>query len=302
MKKHAYLIMPFNNFEILKKQISLLDYPQNDIYIHMDAKIGEFDQEQFCSIPKYSNIKFIPRKNLYWADFSQVDIVFDLIKNAKEVDDYDYFHLLSGVDLPIKTQKYIHEFLKDKDEILLAIYPHTISYSDDRVKYYYNFLNYKNYRNCKFLKGVNLMLMYLQKLIGINRLRNENIKIYNGWDWCSLPNDFASYLLENEKKIYKIFRKTLCPIELVYHSMAYNSEKFRNKIRDVNNFQNSSMRLIDWKRGKPYTFRKEDFDEIIKSKCFFARKFDENIDFEIVNMIYDYIFEKQIKELSEISF
>lgn len=229
MGKHAYLIMPFNNFKILKYQISLLDYPGNDIFIHMDKKTGDFDKTVYENVVKYSNLYFVPRKALYWASFSQVDIVFDLLTFAKEKGEYDYFHLLSGVDLPIKTQKYIHDFLNGKDEILMAIYPHTTKYSDNRVMYYYNFLDNKYYRNCKLLKAANVVSMYLQKLIGINRLKGTVLKIYNGWDWCSFPISFVVFLLNSKDFVYKTFRKTLCPSEIVYHTMAYNSEEFRKK-------------------------------------------------------------------------
>lgn len=38
MDKHAYLIMAHNEFDILEKQLILLDDYRNDIYIHIDKK------------------------------------------------------------------------------------------------------------------------------------------------------------------------------------------------------------------------------------------------------------------------
>lgn len=49
------------------------------------------------------------------------------------------------------------------------------------------------------------------------------------------------------------------------------------------------MRLIDWGRGRPYIFRSEDYEELINSPYLFARKFDENIDGQIIQRLYDYI-------------
>ena len=46
------------------------------------------------------------------------------------------------------------------------------------------------------------------------------------------------------------------------------------------------MRDIDWKRGRPYTRRNTDFDELMASDYLFARKFDEQIDDQIVYKIY----------------
>jgi hypothetical protein len=45
------------------------------------------------------------------------------------------------------------------------------------------------------------------------------------------------------------------------------------------------MRLIDWNRGTPYTYRLPDFDELMNSDCLFARKFDMNVDARIVEKI-----------------
>ena len=34
------------------------------------------------------------------------------------------------------------------------------------------------------------------------------------------------------------------------------------------------MRYIDWKKGNPYSFTINDYDELMNSGCLFARKFD----------------------------
>ena len=46
-----------------------------------------------------------------------------------------------------------------------------------------------------------------------------------------------------------------------------------------------NQRLIDWKRGNPYTWRKQDFDELVNSDLLFARKFDIVVDNQIINCI-----------------
>ena len=53
------------------------------------------------------------------------------------------------------------------------------------------------------------------------------------------------------------------------------------------------MRYIRWDkkgelRGSPYTFKISDYNELIESDKLFARKFDENVDFEIIEKIYEY--------------
>ena len=49
------------------------------------------------------------------------------------------------------------------------------------------------------------------------------------------------------------------------------------------------LREIDWKRGRPYIWRKEDYEYLSQSNKLFARKFDENVDGEIINMLINKI-------------
>lgn len=55
------------------------------------------------------------------------------------------------------------------------------------------------------------------------------------------------------------------------------------------NIVNDNVRYIDWKRGGPYTFTIDDYDELIQNEKLFARKFGENVDMEIVNKLYEYV-------------
>ena len=48
---------------------------------------------------------------------------------------------------------------------------------------------------------------------------------------------------------------------------------------------NCSLRHIDWEKGKPYTFQMEDYEELMNTEDLFARKFDEQIDLRIIDMI-----------------
>lgn len=49
------------------------------------------------------------------------------------------------------------------------------------------------------------------------------------------------------------------------------------------------LREIDWKRGRPYIWRKVDYEYLSRSKKIFARKFDANVDKDIINLLIDKI-------------
>jgi len=50
------------------------------------------------------------------------------------------------------------------------------------------------------------------------------------------------------------------------------------------------IRYIDWEHYEgtsPHTMRIEDYESLMKSDCLFARKFDSDIDSEIIEKIVD---------------
>lgn len=107
--KHAFLIIAHNNPRIFETLIGLLDFKDNDIFVHIDKKadINDFTKAK-CS---FSNIVFVEnRLDVRWGDFSQILCEMELFRSAHSYCHYEYYHLLSGVDLPIKSNEYIHNF------------------------------------------------------------------------------------------------------------------------------------------------------------------------------------------------
>ena len=288
MNKHAYLIMAHNNWQILKRLLLLLDDEHNDIYLHIDKRVDSFDKN-ILSITKFSKIIMVDRIPVYWADFSQVNATYKLLETAKSHHNYSYYHLLSGNDLPLKSNNEIYNFFENSGKEFIGIVPHESYYSIRRIKFYHPFLHNKYYRNSKLLKGADRIFEYLQKFCNVNRLKNNNQIIIDGWQWFSITNEFCKYVLNNEPKVKKMYNKTIASDEQFIQTLAFNSP-FVDNIYDMQDLKNGSMRFIDWQRGKPYTWGADegDFDLLMSSPYLFARKFNEN-NMEIINKIFDCI-------------
>ena len=109
--KHAYLIIAHNEPNILKTLLLMLDDERNDVYLHVDARAVElFNQFKDFQLKRGKLIILQNRIAVHWGDLSQVEVEYLLFEAALQNGPYAYYHLLSGVDLPIKTQNYIHEF------------------------------------------------------------------------------------------------------------------------------------------------------------------------------------------------
>ena len=178
---------------------------------------------------------------------------------------------------------------KNHKKIFIGIVPRESYYSVRRVKYYHFLLHNSIYRNCKLLKLSDRILEYIQKIIGINRIKESNLKFYDGWQWFSITNEFAKYILDNRKKITSIFEYSIASDELVMQTMGYNNEYFRNTFFDITDLKRGSMRYIDWLRGRPYTWGEEDYEELMNCEMMFARKFGETKSMVLIEKIYHHL-------------
>lgn len=275
--KHAYLIIAHNEFEILKVLLSMLDDERNDIYLHFDKKAGKVNLEEFKTI-KSRLIILNNRLDVRWGHSSQIRVELLLFEEAYKVGEYAYYHLLSGVDLPIKTQDYIHHFFDIHNGCEFVGYVPELF--DERVLKYYLFIGLEkksNVLDC-ILKYLNICSLKTQDLLHIRRKRD--IQFRKGCNWVSITPVLVRLLLEKKEYILKRFRYTCCGDELFVQSVLWNSE-LKERIYNQQDEFLGCMRCIDWKRGKPYVWRNEDFSILKQSEALFARKFGSK-DMDIV--------------------
>lgn len=290
--KHAYLIIVHNEPDLLKNLISLLDDERNDIYIHYDSKLKELPSLH----TEYSNLYIIDKRiDVHWADFSLVEVEFELMQQAYKNGDYDYFHFLSGVDMPLKTQDYIYNFFKENNgkEFIDYCLADVSAEMDRKMKLWHLFpSDFKNSRSFSFVtRMIRAMFIRIQLLLGIRR--NKHIDFRKGSQWVSITSDFVRYLLERKHEIKKTYTHTFCPDEVVMQTMCWNSP-FRNRLYDISINYRGHMRMIDWGRGRPYVWRDEDYDELMGSDRLFARKFSSQY-IGVVNRITDNLIEQSQK-------
>ena len=289
--KHAYLIMAHNNFYILEKLIKMLDDERNDIFIHIDKKVKNFDFESFETLTKNAKVIFTKKRiDVKWGGNSQVKTEINLLETACKFnpDGYKYYHLISGVDLPIKTQDYIHDFFKDKNESFIYYKDDITVFDEQRISRYRIKITNERLKNYFYI---------LQAKLKIDRMKNSKYEIKKGYNWASLTHDAVKVILKSKKDIYRFTAYSVCADEM-YKQMVLHY--YDAKIYRDNKGKTSDLRLVDWKRGNgnnPYVFRSEDFDMVTKSDRLFARKFDVGTDRTIVDKIYEYVMKQREKEL-----
>lgn len=301
MKKHAYLIMAHSQFRQVAKLVRLIDDEDNDIYLHIDKKVSDahiiFNDIIKPAVNK-SHIYFVPQNNVNWGAYSLVKTEIDLLK-ASLPKEYQYYHLLSGADLPLKSQKYIHRFFSEnqgKEFVQLGTKEY-IERIQQRVRYYWIFQEKlgTGRQNViyKVLNRLRYGVVLLQSFFKVDRRKNNEDEFkcyYAGAQWFSITHDFAKYVVSKEKEIEKVFYQTLCCDEVFLQTILMNS-RFKDSIyhKEFDGSSMAIMRKIDWERGGPYVWTEKDFNELINSDCLFARKFDEKLDSKIIELLYERI-------------
>lgn len=287
--RHAYLIIAHHEFEILNMLIKALDDSRNDIYIHFDKKIDLLPQIKTAN----ANLFILQnRLDVRWGHTSQIDVEILLFESAynNRNSQYSYFHLLSGVDLPIKSQDYIHNFflLHQGKQFIGFTQGNTQKEIDRKVRRYHLFS--EDFRESRRMiqyvkKFIRAFALRVQELMGVKR--NKRIEFKKGTNWVSVTHDFVQYLLNKKDEIRDLYKMSFCADEIFLQTVCWNS-LFKGHVYDLSDSRNSSKRMINWKNNQVHSWLLEDVDFLISSPGLFARKFssqDRNVAQQIINKI-----------------
>lgn len=285
----AILLMVHKNIEQVKMLITALSHPDIMLFIHADKKMAG-NLEELCA----ANVVILPndqRVDVKWAQISQVDATLNLIEAARAWGIFDYFWLCSGQDFPLVSATKIVNFLKD-----------------GRKQNYINFFtskekrlgkdNHYDKRNQiifpKWLISPKTNMRVLKRLyIEVTGGYNHTFRLlcrkdapckhfYFGATWWCLNKDtvdwMAAYIKEHPE-YYRFFTTCLCPDESFFHTLVMMSP-YKNKIEDY-------LHYVDWSEEKssPRAFKSSDYEAITHSGKLMARKFDTNVDGNILKLL-----------------
>lgn len=300
-----YLILAHKNPLQLSRMIERLDDGASKFFIHLDAKTPI---EPFAACLEGGHIRFIePRERCVWGDFSIVRATIHLMEAASK--EQGVFILMSGQDYPIQSQGYINAFLEsNKGFDFIEIEPLEEKWKPKMVKdklEHYHILHseerghsncYAPFRHCSVFQKLRTLTHLLK-----GRLSQKNFKLL-----CSLPKRVAPferqyagsqfwafsertfyamlhYIREHKAALEGYYKYTSSPDEIYFHSVLMDlvakdsTIKLKDPITYVNYFRKNNV------------FITEDFDKLTSAKGkLFARKFDTDIDIEILNKLDSY--------------
>lgn len=267
--KHAYLIMAHNDWDLLRILISCLDDERNDIFVHIDAKVAILPELR----TEKALLKMIAdRKDVRWGDVSVVEAEYALLEAAAAAGPYAYYHLLSGADLPLKSQDYIHSFCDGHQGREFIGYTLTGIAPEIVLKARRWHILPRHFRSGNLvLRALRKSFILAQEALGIER--NKDIDFKKGSQWVSITDGLARYVLAHRDWTLRTFRNTFCSDEMFVQTLCWMSP-FKENIFSTDNDALGCMRAIGWKGSCLCDWSAADYDTLAASDALFARKFN----------------------------
>lgn len=277
----AILILAHKNVWQLEKLVERLSQ-DFDIYIHADAK-WDLNTALFKD---YKNVFFVKRHSVNWGSYIQILATIELFK-ASFANDYDYYLLISGHDLPIKSNAFIKEFItanKDMSFVNSELMPKKEWAGQgggyDRLHYYFG-IDFRNNLPGVLKRKALSFTQRIQLKYGLKR-KLYPIKYYGGWNWVNLNRAAMQYLIQflaENPAFQRSFKYTYCADEIWLQTILMNSSL---------QIVNDNLRYTAWEEhaSHPKTLLSTDLDALKLSEGIFARKFDAETDKDIINTVY----------------
>ena len=286
--RHAYLVLAHRNWNQLQTLLRLLDHPQNDIYLHIDRRSRGWDAAALQASVRQGTLSILSTRSPGWGSEAIIDATLDLLCAAAQTP-HAYVHLISGMDLPLRSQDEIHAFFEKAEHAEFVDFKaETISGAllKERLQTYHFFQNAR--ARSPFVRSLDDLCLRLQSLLKVNRLKYCTVRFQKGSQWFSITQEFAAYCLAHAAEYRRYFRFSKCGDEMFFQTILQNSPFLANRFSGEYDDNRAILRYIDWERGNgssPYVFRAADYDEIRNSGMLFARKFDETVDATIIQRI-----------------
>jgi hypothetical protein len=274
--KLAHLILAHSTEPQLERLIKHLQHTDADIYIHVDKKAS---LNPFYNLQKNNTFYLINNRiAVDWGNFNMVEATLSGFEEILAKGDvYSHINLLSAQDYPLKSPTHIQHFLfanADKTFMRYFLIPDEWDEPIERLTKY-NFGDYN-------FPGKHLV-QRLANTILPNRRPPGNIKIYGRSQWITITPACAQYVinhLKNNKAVYRYFKQTWACDELIFQTILLNSPLKSSVVND-------HLRYIKFKPGdsRPQTLTMANAADIIISDKFYGRKFDINVDEQILDYI-----------------
>lgn len=319
MEKIAILILAHKYPHQLKRLVDSLNFEAFDFFIHIPQKT---DITVFKKELPYQKIHWVERRidtDLY--DFSPVEATMSMLGDAISTDNYKYYIYLSGQDYPIKSNNEIYDCLMNSYPMdFIDMYGCEEGYEKGMTwvgdlgkkrfsQRFRRFLrktvgeNYLYSPKGRPVRAIAVAFDYFMTFVGEsprNAIKKTEYTYSAGSHLWILTDSSARFVYDrylNDKTIIKIFRyapvagETFVQTILSAKKDIVIPDAYQQLLGPDYHMDGPNKHLIKWyengkpTNGHPGIWKTEDIDYLLKARAFFARKFDEKIDSNVLDAL-----------------
>ncbi|MBW4647417.1 MAG: beta-1,6-N-acetylglucosaminyltransferase [Kastovskya adunca ATA6-11-RM4] len=313
MNKILYLIASHTNPEQVVRLVKTIKIGSLDsqILIHHDYSSSYLNIADFEGL---SNVRVIENYvPVTWGDFSQVEMELNCINWLMTHSiEFDWLVFLSGQDYPIKPLAEIEQFLEKTRYDGFMEYFSAKEPPKEPTEYGLRwnkntgvgrfFFHYYKLPSPKIIKSlifrIGRIINGRQPLITMIADRNgarlgvrcfstpftSEFQCYAGSQWYTLSYRCIQYIhdfVQHHPGFVKHYQNTIIPDESFFQTILINNIKLK--------ILNNNKRYIPWTNTSPIVLGIQDFDSLITSDKHFARKFDVNVDAQVLKRLDRYL-------------
>jgi len=279
-----YGLICFKNFEQVSNLIDILNVNGNIIVVHVDLKSDELYKALIERYKNNNSVHFISNRiEIRWGGYQQILCETKIFQEALKYN-FDYFKLISGSDLPVKTDYELKTFLTKNDHK-----EYIECFKDVHQKWRLHL--YHNEIYPWFRKHFNL-LQFTMEIIDFFagwKIGNKNFENYDGTmgtNWILVTHDFLKYVNDyiEKYKFTDLFKNAICGDEVFVQLIFKDSPYYKNIYK---NERGGALLYVHWALyNSPRILTEKDLKHLDKPECFFARKFELTYNREFVESIY----------------
>lgn len=279
----AHLILAHKNPAQLERLLKLLEHPAFDFYIHIDKKIND---QPFASLFNNQNtFQIRNRTRIFWAGYGTIQATINGFREILQKQ-YDYVNVISAQDFPLKPAEYIYQYIDErKGTEFITCQSVKKEWSEALIRInQYHLINWQIPGRHRLEKLINKILPQRKYPLAHEIVGRAN--------WFTITTGAVSYLLnfiDDHPEVVRYFKYCWGADEFIFSTILYNSG-FKDRIKN-------NLVYVDWsgpKTGHPRILTIDDIQKLKTSDKLFARKFDMDIDNDVISELEEWIRSKQL--------
>lgn len=278
------LITAYKDESMLLRLIRHFSGPSFRVFVHIDKKSRELSLDRLKAL-KQPNLEVISKFKITWGSINHVKAVLELIRISLRYSDIEYYHLISGSDMPLHSPSwFVSRFEKDRKSYFSNGTLPVLNREHTRVWRTKFWLPSVFDPRSIIVKMITKALFWLQVKLNVERKALGEIAMKDvrfGMIWSSFSRGGGGQFLEfaaTHPRFMRALNFTMVPEEAFFVTALMGTSYQPDD-------NSTDLRYYEWTREMPAVLDETDFNKVVDSRYIFARKMDSVKSAKLIDLI-----------------